>query len=192
MKAALLKLKGSKKVEVNFKVTVKDFQIDDENDFIEITVEEKNILYEKLTLIKGEIFPLPKINDILKIKEIAIDYDKNLDLRLFIKAKIKFSPNISLNSINEYQKKYSFSSDELIDSLKSICEIKDEIFFGIFKIVDIEDIYYKVICLKNLNKYVISGENIAYHSKGEFLLLSNYTIINKNEIKPIFITIEKN
>ena len=89
MKDALLKLKGINKIKVNFDVIVKSHKIDNNLDFIEIDIEENNILYEKLTLIKGEIFPLPKANDILKIKQISIDYDENLDLRLFIKAKIK-------------------------------------------------------------------------------------------------------
>ena len=191
MKEALLKIKGSKKIRVNFNVTVKNISINNELDYIEIDVEQNNILFEKLTLIKGEIFPVPKPHDIINIKQILINYDENLDLRLFIKGKIKSSFININNANNNYTETLSFSNNKILASLKNIIGIKDELFSGIFKIENIEDAYYKVFCLKDLKRYNINIANISLYSTGEFLLLSNYKIINKNEIFPIGITIEK-
>ena len=87
MKQALLKLKGNKKLEVNFGAIVNKTELDDENDMIIIDLIENNIKYEHLIVMKGEIFPLPKAKDFLNIKELYIDYDeKYFLLRLFIKG----------------------------------------------------------------------------------------------------------
>ena len=63
-----------------------------------------------MTLIKAEIFPLPKPNDLLNIKEIYFDFDKYLFLRLFIKAEIKPLDN---NIIPNDKKKKNFYSQIL-------------------------------------------------------------------------------
>ena len=89
MKEAFLKLKENEKIEVNFDAIVKEVNIDDENDFIELDIEEKNSLFETLTLIKGEIYPLPKVHDIINIKEIYFDIDKAFNFRVFAKGVIK-------------------------------------------------------------------------------------------------------
>ena len=107
MKDALLRLKSDKRIKVDFDVVVKNTILENDLDLIEVDIEENNILFEKLSLFKGEIFPLPKSKNILKVKELFIDYDEHLDLRLFIKGEIKSSLNNNDIS-NNYNTQYSF------------------------------------------------------------------------------------
>ena len=188
MKEALLKLKDNTKTKVDFDVIVYNYKIDNDLDFIEIDVVENNILYEKLTLIKGEIYPLPKPKDILNIKEIYLDYDDNLYLRLFIKGEIK-SQNLNSISIND-NILFSFSYNKINESLKIICEIKEDLFSSIFRIDSFNDKYYSLFCLKENALYNILNKNFSTFVKDEFVLISNY-IKNKNEIEKTNLTIIK-
>ena len=78
MKDAISKLKPNKKINQSFDIIVKKLEIDDYLDLIEIDAECDNILFENLTISKGEIFPIPNLNDKLSIKRLFIDYDKDI------------------------------------------------------------------------------------------------------------------
>ena len=180
MKEALLRLKGDKKINVDFDVVVKNTIVENELDLIEVDIEENNILFEKLSLFKGEIFPLPKSKNILKVKELFIDFDERLDLRLFIKSEIRSSLDNNCIS-NNYNAQFSFSNNQIIESLKNICGIKENLFSSIFKLDSIQEKYYNLLCLKDFNTYKISSENMLFTPlKNEFILIANYIIENNN------------
>ena len=88
MKEALLKLKGDEKLKTNCNVIVRNINLLDDMDFIELDIEENNYIFKNIILIKGEIFPLQKIGDVLNVKQLYFNYDKFLILRLFINAEI--------------------------------------------------------------------------------------------------------
>lgn len=183
MKEALLKVKGNSKLEVNIDVRVKNIKFEKELDFIEIDIEDDECLFSNLTLIKGEIFPLPKPNDLLNIKKLYFDYDKYLFLRLFIKAEIKPLDNSIISDVKKEQ--LSFSNIDIKGSLMNIFGIKENIEYGVFKFDSIQNKNYILLCLKDLNKYKISIEKSSFQlTKNELFLVSNY-FIKKNHINDI-------
>ena len=189
MEEALLKLDGNKKIEIALDTIVHNLNIDNELDFIEVDVEEKGVLYEKLTLIKGEIYPIPKPNDILTIKEIFIDFDKYLTLRIFIKGELKTLNNNNISSNNPI--KFSFSNTNIINSLKSICQIKEELYSSIFKINSLNDKYYSLNSLKDLGSYQLPTSIFPSLLKDDFILIANYAINQKEIIKTNLTIIKK-
>ena len=151
MKEAFLKIKESNKIEVDFDAIVKKVNIDDQNDFIELDIEENNPLFEALTLIKGETYPLPKVHDIINIKEISFDFDNFFNFKVFAKGKIKqTSEDMTTSKI--YNEIYSFAKNEILESLKKLIGIKEKIFTGLFKVnmVFDKEKYYTLLCLEDL------------------------------------------
>lgn len=186
MKEALLKLEGIKKIEINLDVRVKNINYVEELDFIEIDVEDPQFLFEKLTLIKGEIYPLPKYKDILKIKELFLNYDNYFSLRLFAKAEIKstFDNNIIIETSKS---NISFSDNEIIESLKNILNIKQDMYSAVFKIDSIKEKDYDLLCLSDLKKYRISKDIIPDSlPKDEYIFVANY-FIEENENKEVIL-----
>ena len=181
MKQALLKLKGNKKLEVNFGAIVNKTELDDENDMIIIDLIENNIKYEHLIVMKGEIFPLPKAKDFLNIKELYIDYDeKYFLLRLFIKGEIKSNEN---NIPDDFKEIISFSKKSILGSFKKIIGFDEDTISRIFKIDLVEEKYCNILCLEDLNIYKISKEIISSPLKYEYILLCNYYTNDNKEIK---------
>lgn len=188
MKEALMLIEGNKKIKVDFNVIVKKINIDDILDYIVIDIEEENYLYENLTLIKGEIYPLPKSNDIIKIKEMYLDYDEYLSLRLFIKAEI-ISPGENHIFIQDHI--YSFTKNKIVESLQNICAIKENLISAIFKVDSINDKFYSIFCLKDFINYNLSTKDTTeILNKNDFILIDNYSL-SENEIRKNNITIIK-
>ena len=182
MKEAFKRLNGKKNIDLNLEVIAKKINILNTLDLIEINIEENNNLYENLTLKKADIFPLPKENDILNIKNICVDYDENLVLRVMVKADIKEHKEkkneISINNKNIF----SFSEENIIKSLIKIIEIKEEVFSSVFIVKEKKDKFYILFSLKDLKIYKISIETINIFSMNEFMLILNYNISKDNEI----------
>ena len=189
MKEAFLKLKENKKIEVNFDAIVKEVNIDDENDFIELDIEEKNSLFETLTLIKGEIYPLPKVHDIINIKEIYFDIDKAFNFRVFAKGVIKQTSKDMIKS-KIHNEIYSFAKNKVLESLKQLIGIKENIFTGLFRVDKVFDKekYCVLLCLENLENYKISVvKNPFSFQKNKFILISNYSLDEKSNEKEIIV-----
>ena len=176
MKEALRNIRGEEKLETDITVCVINTKLLDDLDFIELDVEENKIIFQKITLIKGEIYPLPKNGDLLNIKQMYFNYDKRLVLRLFIKAEI-FQSNEIL----------SFSQDQICPSLQTICNIKEKLHTNLFKLDSNDENFSYLFCINDLNIYKISNKLITSAFKGDFLLITNY-ILNKDEILSINLT----
>ena len=183
MKEAFLKIKENHKIKVDLDVIAKEIKIDDQNDFIELDVEENDALFECLTLIKGEIYPLPRINDIIKVTEIYFEFDKLLNFKVLAKGEIKqkLKENIQAKIYHEI---YSFSKDKMLESLKKIYNIKEKIFTGIFRIVDLnfqKEDYSNLLCLEDMKSYKINAVNLPFSLEtNKFILISNYSLDEKS------------
>ena len=94
----LLNLK-KKRVVVNMELAVKNSELDNYIDEIKVDLIDENFEYKCLFLKKGEIYPIPKINDILEISELYLGYDEFYNVKLYISAKInkKKQANFSKN-----------------------------------------------------------------------------------------------
>ena len=58
------------------------------NDYISLNIENDEFIYKGLIIIKGDIFPTPKKNDLIEIQEIIFKYDDYYQLKFFIKGKL--------------------------------------------------------------------------------------------------------
>ena len=185
MKEAFLKIEQNKGIELNCDAVVRKVNIDDQNDFIELDIEENNVLFGNLTLIKGETYPLPKIEDTINIKKIYFNLDRLFNFKVFAQGKTKptLKSEILLNIHNEV---YSFEKNKVLESLKKLFDIKENIFTNLFRVDMLysEEKYYVLLCLGELKEYKINASNIPFQlKKNEFILISNYSINeSSNEI----------
>ena len=182
MEEAFQRLKGNKSIKLNYDVVVEKIKILNDLDLIEINIVENKNLYENLSLKKAEIFPLPKENDTLNIKEMLIDYDENLVLRILIKAEIKSHAKKVNDVSKDYKNSYSFYSGMILETLINIIGIKEKIFSSIFIVKGIQGKFYILFSLKDLKTYKISIEKISLFSINEFMLVLNYNILEDDEI----------
>jgi len=110
---------------------------------------------------------------ILYIKEL------NCIIKLYLLAEIK---NRDYNDlIYKKSDEISFSSKNLTNSLKSICNIKDNYISSIFYINDVINPYYKIFNFNNLKEYIISN-SIGNYKKGNFILINNFKENENTEI----------
>ena len=193
MKNAISKFEPNKEIKTDFDLIVKNIEIDNYLDLIEIDCEEKDILFEKLTISKGTIYPLPKQNDILTIKKIFLDFDEDLiSFRLFLKTEIKGkSQTNNINKINSEDKSYSFSKTKIVESLKNKCNINENLDTSIFRIDSINNKSYILFCFKDLKTYRFQKEDKTKFTIGDLILIANYLTTNNTEIKLSKISITK-
>jgi len=185
MKEAISKLEPNKEIKQSFDIIVKKIKIDNYFDLIEIDAECGNILFENLNISKGEIFPIPKLNDKLSIKGLFINYDKDLtSLRIFLKAEIKEKSKVNNINIIKYQdESYSFSKAKIIENLKTLCNIKESLDTSIFRIDSIKDNFYILFSFKNLKRYKFEKDDKISFTKGDLILIANCIISNNTKIK---------
>ena len=193
MKNAISKFEPNKEIKTDFDLIVKNIEIDNYLDLIEIDCEEKDTLFEKLTISKGTIYPLPKQNDILTIKKIFLDFDEDIiSFRLFLKTEIKQkSQTNNINKINSENKSYSFSKTKIVESLKNICNINENLDTSIFRIDSINNKSYILFCFKDLKTYRFQKEDKTTFTIGDLILIANYLTTNNTEIKLSKISITK-
>ena len=179
MNEALLKIKGDKIIDTNFNVKVLNTKLLDSQDLIELDVEDDNCIYKNITLIKGEIFPLPEKNDVLNIKQLYLNYDNLLILRLYIKAEINSS--FANNFVKTKKVEYNFSSNKINESFKKLFFIQNDLESNIFKLDSYDEKYSNLFCLANSKIYKISNNLIDSSFKDENFSIINY-ILKNNEI----------
>jgi len=190
MKEALSRIRGEEKLKTDFDVRVIKVNLLDGHghDFIELEVEESGSIFRNITLIKGEIYPLPNEGDFLNIKELYYNYDSLLIFRLFVKTEI--CPTSKNNITSGNKEIFDFSNYTICESIKSICNIKEDLHSNLFRLDSKDEKFSYLFCLNDLNLYKISNNFISPSFKGDFFLITNY-ILNINEILGINITIIK-
>ena len=112
--------KKVKSIECNEKFIVTDIKLIDELDQIILKLRQNDTIYEGLVLIKGTIFPIPKVNTILSINRIYIKYDEEFLLKIFIEGKI--DGNSSISELDKSTKIYSFGNN-IIKTISQLTKI---------------------------------------------------------------------
>ena len=193
MKDAISKLKPNKKIKQSFDIIVKKIEKDDYLDLIEIDAECDNILFKNLTISKGEIFPVPNLNDKLSIKRLFIDYDKDItSLRVFLEAEMKEKSKVNnINQIKYQGESYSFSKAKIVESLKTLCNIEESLDTSVFRIDSIKDNFYILFSFKDLKSYIFEKDVKISYNKSDLILIANFIISNNTEIKLSKISITK-
>ena len=83
---------------------------------------------------------------------------------------------------------YSFAKNKVLESLKQLIGIKENIFTGLFRVDKVFDKekYCVLLCLENLDNYKISVvKNPFSFQKNKFILISNYSLDEKSNEKEI-------
>lgn len=163
--------------QLNFRAKIEEIRAETEQ--ISLTVRSldlKNTCYKGFYGIKGEIFPLLKVGDIVKINEIQIKLDDNFNLGLFIKL-FRIEDMISVIK-DEKENILDFSRDNIINTLKYLFNIEENLYSNIFVIEDDSfDDNYIIKCLENNTLYTLSKHSKfiknALH-KNDFIFILNY------------------
>ena len=157
-------------VEIHFK-----------KDYISLNIETDETLYKGLIIIKGEIFPIPKINDLIEIQEISFKYDDSFQLKFFIKGKLllRNSNNILVIGGKKEKKIIDLTELNIISSLKKIFHINKQLFSNLFIVCESNQSSINIDSTQNMkiNYYLKSLENMKIYS-----LENSLNIFQKNEI----------
>lgn len=104
----LLETEG-KIIECKEKFLVKDVKLLNDLDLIVLDLMQNNILYKDISMIKGNIFPIPKENQIIFAEKMFFKINPEFKLQLFIEGKIDEKSEKSKQEQNNVEKNNSFS-----------------------------------------------------------------------------------
>ena len=104
----LLETEG-KIIECKEKFLVKDVKLLNDLDLIVLDLMQNNILYKDISMIKGNIFPIPKENQIIFTEKMFFKINPEFKLQLFIEGKIDEKSEKSKQDQNNVEKNNSFS-----------------------------------------------------------------------------------
>ena len=83
----------------NINLEAKILALNDLGEIFTITLKTRNAEYKDFIIIKGEIFPNPKKENIINIEKIIFKYDENFNLRFYLRAKFLKNNIIFENNI---------------------------------------------------------------------------------------------
>ncbi len=194
-------------LSVNFRAKIE--QISSESEQISLNIsslENKNICYNGFYAIKGEIFPLPKIDDIIEIKEIRYKLNEDFNPGFFIKI-IK-SEDIDIINLEKKNQILDLTKNNIIKSLTEIINIKETLKSMIFIVIDdSSNDYYVLKCINNNTKYYLikKTEFLEYSfNKSDIIYIFNFyenkdyigltliTLVEKLNDENLFFLLEKN
>ena len=178
----LINLENGKLSNVkNLKMKIVNINFE-EDDIIELTVDIDSKSLYIISIIKGEYFPTPKENDFFEPNEFYLEYDEYLFLRLYAKGIIKKNDNKSFQKYENINP-IKLIGTELLNCLKSIFSIKDQLKSDIFLVEDIIEKYYYLYSFKESKKYTMKkNETNLMLNKGNYVLIDNYNEIKENII----------
>ena len=187
MKVALKDLISSKIKRINSNMVMKiiSSNLDIVSDDIEITLFDNSSIYKNLYLIKGEIFPTPKNNDIIQVEELYLKHDENLVIKLYLKAKIIDSKQKFIDH-NDIKDTIYCNGKKLLSLLKSLLNMKEEekLYSSVFiiKNLDHKSKSYKLLNFQDLKEYKIFLESNERLDKDDFILIDNFKIKDNKDI----------
>ena len=124
-----LMISKDKKIETNILVKVLKTSYNSLRDEIELNLFDGKLQFNNLYLIKGEIFPTPKNNDILNIKEIALKFDSKLKIKVYLKADIA-KEGIDIFDLKNSKGEFSLNSENLLNYYKQLFKKEDNIYYS--------------------------------------------------------------
>ena len=180
--------------------------IERNDELIIVTLKNNKIEYKGITIIKGDIFPPPKKDNIIKVNKVHYKYDEYFKLRLYINAEIIDDTNFTIEE-NNILDILDFNENCINNTLKKFYKIDNELFTNLF-MVDSSKESYSLKCLENnelfflikknnlldscLNNKNIILINDYYLDKEKNIKLSPMSIIEKLSDEKLFILLENN
>ena len=179
-----LMISKDKKIETNILVKVLKTSYNSLRDEIELNLFDGKLQFNNLYLIKGEIFPTPKNNDILNIKEIALKFDSKLKIKVYLKADIA-KQGIDIFELKNSKGEFSLNAENLLNYYKQLFKKEDNIYYSaIFSLKkeDDESNSYILLNYKDLKEYTISKKLLDIITEGQNIMIKNYKINENKEI----------
>ena len=179
-----------KKMKVNFIVKINELNSEKEQILLNVqSIDDKLIYYKGLCTIKGEIFPIPKINDLVTISEVHFKLDGEFNPRFFVKlSKANESNMIFCDDIN---KTLDFTLNNIENELMNLFNIKNLLKIGIFLVLEDSKGNYILKCFENNEKYILS-KNFPFFDiflkKDDIIYIYKY-YVNNNDIKLIIFSL---
>ena len=168
----------NKTCKFNLSGKIEEINSNSEEMLLSVKFLEKYI-FKGLYAIKGDIFPLPKINDNIHINEIQFKLTSEFNLGFFI----KFSKDENIYSeINENKHDivFDFTKDNIIKELINIFNITQKLNSKIFIIEDdSSENNYILRCIEDKKIYFLSKDTKNF-TKKEILYIFNYYYDNNN------------
>jgi len=185
MKEALKELILSKDKKIETNITVKVNSVTQELIFDELRIEifDNSSIYENIYIIRGEIYPTLKNNDILQVQELYLNYSDNFKIKLYVKGQI-IKGNVKNDEENQIIDKNDLIEDNLFKYLKSLINNNKEYQSSIFyiKYIDNNLGFYHLLNMNDLKEYLISFNILEPIENVEYILINNYQIDNNTII----------
>lgn len=126
MKDLLLKLleTSNKSLEIKDKYLVKNVELKDNLDLIELTLHKDNSEYKGIVMEKGLTFPIPRKDDIILTKKIYLKYNILFQFQVYIEGNVA-NENEEIK-IENIQNTFSFEQNDILDTFSKISNIKLE------------------------------------------------------------------
>ena len=174
----------NKRIQTNFIIKINFTEFDSFFDEIRINLSDDFSEYNNIYIIKGDIFPTPKINNYLKVKEIYLEYDKNLMIKLYLNGEIINNNQNKEEELNKIINVIDLNYTKLFSYLKDLSEIENVLMSSVFLVKDIDanNDYYKLLNYEDFKEYTIQKKSIINLNKEQIILINNYQLIKENEI----------
>ena len=122
----------NKRIQTNFIIKINFTEFDSFFDEIRINLSDDFSEYNNIYIIKGDIFPTPKINNYLKVKEIYLEYDKNLMIKLYLNGEIINNNQNKEEELNKIRNVIDLNYTELFSYLKDLSKIEKKLMSSVF------------------------------------------------------------
>ena len=136
----------NKRIQTNFIIKINFTEFDSFFDEIRINLSDDFSEYENIYIIKEDIFLIPKLNDYLKVKEIYLEYDKNLMIKLYLNVEIINNNQNKEEELNKIINVIDLNYTKLFSYLKDLSEMENVLMSSVFLVKDIDanNDYYKL------------------------------------------------
>ena len=176
-----------KSITTNERFIVKNIEMMNEIDLIQLDLQQNDKLYQGLVMIKGSIFPIPKIYDVLLVEKIYLKYSEDFELKLYIEGKIVKEKLITL----EATKTYSFENSNIFNIIPEFKEIKS-INSSIFRIINKNESKMIIKCLSDSNNFQlrVKTKKLIALKENDFLWINFYELKGNKILLNKFSTLE--
>ena len=186
MKEALkdLILSKDKRITTDIKVKINSVIQELMLDELRVEILDNSSIYENIYLIRGEIYPTLKNNDILKIEEMYLDYSSNFKIKLYINGEIIKRDEKFVEANQIILEQNNLIEENLFNYLKSLINNDKKYLSSLFHIKNIDDNlgFYHLLNLRDLKEYIISISQLGPLENIEYILIDNFQLNNNTII----------
>ena len=177
---------GDKIIQCKEKFLVKHVKLLNDLDLIVLDLMQNNILYKGISMIKGNIFTIPKENQIIFAEKMFFKINPEFQLQLFIEGKIDEKSGKSDQNVVEKNNSFSFEFNEIYKTISTLTDEKlPEKSIMISRIIKIsqEDLA-DIISISNCETYKLqlNKQQTKNYKPNDFLLIICFEI-KQNKIE---------